>query len=74
MSAPLTNGAVFEISDTDGLLYATTYSNSARVTQIALTRPTDGGPHRYAIHHKTSKLLYEIDGGIVATISNPNGS
>lgn len=72
MAAPLANGAVFEISDVDGLLYAVTYSNSIRVAQIALTRPTDGGPHRYAVYHKTSKLLYELDGVIVATINNPN--
>ncbi len=72
IAVPLINGSVFEISDADGALYAVTYSNSVRITALPLTRATDGGPHRYAIYHKTSKLYFEIDNVLVATINNPN--
>jgi hypothetical protein len=71
-AVPMANGAVFEISDVDGLLYAVIYSNSVRGTPIALTRPTDGLPHRYVIYYKTSKIFFELDNVAVATITNPN--
>jgi hypothetical protein len=71
-AVPLANGAVFEISDVDGLLYAVIYSNSVRGTAIMLPRPTDGGPHRYVIYYKTSKVFFELDNVVVATITNPN--
>ena len=41
VAAPVTNGVVFEIQDTDGALVGAAYSNSTRTQTVALTRPAD---------------------------------
>jgi hypothetical protein len=69
---PLSNGAVFEILDTDGALYGAVYSNSVRTQQLALTRPADGLTHRYAIYYKNSRVYFEIDNVAVGSVSFPN--
>lgn len=71
-AAPLTNGAVFEILDTDGLLYGAVYSNGVRTQSLALTRPTDGLVHRYGTYFKTSRIYFEVDNVSVGSIAFPN--
>ena len=68
---PFVSAAVFEAAE-DGLFYGAAYSNGARTFAVALTRPTDGAAHRFAIYYKTSKIYFEIDGVIVGTLSSPN--
>lgn len=71
-AVPLSNGAVFEILDTDGALYGAVYSNGVRTQSVALTRPTDAAIHRYAIYYKASRAYFEIDGVQVGSIAFPN--
>lgn len=68
---PVTNGSIFEI-DTAGGLQASTYSAGARTQTVALTKPTDGLVHRYAIYYKASRAYFEIDNVSVASIAFPN--
>ena len=68
---PFVSAAVFEVAE-DGLLYGAAYSAGARTFSVALSRPTDGIAHRFAIYYKTSKIYFEIDGLIVGTLTNPN--
>lgn len=70
-AVPIANGSIFEIG-TDGVLYGAVYSNSVRTQSVALTRPTDGTAHRYAIYYKTSRVYFNIDNVTVGTIAFPN--
>lgn len=72
VTAPITNGVVFEIDSTTGALFGSVYSNSTRTNTLALIRPTDGLIHRYAMYYKASKLYFEIDNISVGTIAFPN--
>lgn len=69
---PLTNGVVFETDNTTGALVGVVYSGGVRGTPVALTRPTDGGVHRYGIYYRTSKVYFEIDSVSVGSIDFPN--
>ena len=69
---PITNGSVFELDSATGALFGSVYSNSIRTQTIALTRPTDGLNHRYAIYYKASKVYFEIDNVSVGSIAFPN--
>lgn len=69
---PVTDGAVFEIDDVTGSLFASIYSNSIRTQTSTLVRPTDGTPHRYAIYYRASRVYFELDGVVVSTFAFPN--
>lgn len=72
LTVPITNGAIYEIDTATGGLFASVYSNSVRTQTVALTRPTDGTTHRYAIYYKASRAYFEIDNVQVASIAFPN--
>lgn len=69
---PVTNGAGFELIN--GLLTSAIYSNGVRTMSTALTRPTDGTWHRYAVYFRSSRAYFEIDGVVVATHAYPSPS
>lgn len=68
---PVSNGCVFEV-DTTGALFGVTYSGSVRTQTVALTRPTDGLVHRYALYYKASRAYFEIDNIQVGSLAFPN--
>lgn len=72
VAVPITNGTVFELQDTDGAMVAAIYSNSVRTQAIPLTRPTSGTPMRYAIYYRASRVYFELEGIIVASVAYPN--
>lgn len=72
LAAPITNGSVYEIDDITGALQGSVYSNSVRTQTVALTRPTDGLTHRYAIYYKASRVYFELDNVQVGSLAFPN--
>ena len=72
LTVPITNGAVFEIDNVTGGLFASVYSNGARTQSTSITRPSDGGPHRYSIYFRASRVYYELDNVPVASLAFPN--
>jgi hypothetical protein len=72
VNAPVTNGVVFEISDTDGALYGAVYSNGARTQTVTLARPSDGLMHRYTVAFRTSCVYFQVDDGVPAALPFPN--
>ena len=71
-AVPITNGSVFEIDSVAGALFGSVYSNGVRTQTLALTRPTDGAIHRYALYYKASRVYFEIDNVAVGSIPFPN--
>lgn len=72
LSAPVTNGTVYELDSASGGLFASVYSAGARTQSAALTRPADALSHRYAIYYKASRVYFELDNVVVATLAFPN--
>lgn len=72
VSAPITNGAVYELDSAAGSLLASVYSAGARTQSVALTRPADGLTHRYSIYYKASRVYFELDNVVVASLAFPN--
>jgi hypothetical protein len=74
LSAPITNGAVFEIDNVTGKLFGSVYSGGVRTKslQATLVRPTDGISHRYALYYKASKVYFETDGVQVGSLPFPD--
>lgn len=64
-------GVGFEHSST-GTLYAVIYTGGVRTIVATLTRPTDGGYHRYSLMWRASRSYWLIDGVEVATRANVN--
>lgn len=74
VAVPIVNGVIFEIDNLTGGLFASVYYNGARNQTLALTRPSDGGVHRYSIYYKASRAYYELDNILVASFAFPNPS
>jgi hypothetical protein len=55
----ISEGIGFEV-DTDGILYASVFTGGSRNAQ-ALTKPTDGAQHRYAIVIRSDLILWYQD-------------
>lgn len=68
-AAPITNGVVFELQDTDGSMVGAVYSNGSRTATVPITRPTDGGAHRYNIFFRASRVYFELDSNAATTYS-----
>ena len=64
------DGAGFEVDSATGNLMAVVYKAGVR-TQIGanLTRPSDGGLHRYSVCHRVTKTFWFIDGYTAAVAS-----
>jgi hypothetical protein len=61
VSGALTNAIGFE-QDTTGVLSAVIYSNGSKIWSQALTRPSDGLPHRMACVYRQDISTWWIDG------------
>ncbi len=81
VAAPIVDGAGFEYSSTTGALSMVIWATGVRTAVTPLTDSTvtavlaaalaDGLSHRYAVYYKTSRVYFEIDTIIVATVSEP---
>lgn len=72
VAAPLVNAVGFDLDATTGALEGVVWSGGAKTQSVALTRPTDGAWHRYAIFYKTSRAYFEIDGVVGGSIAYPS--
>jgi len=54
-------GVGFELDATSGALQAVTYTSGAKTVIAALTKPTDGLNHRYAMQYRNSRNFWFID-------------
>lgn len=71
-AAPITNGVVFIQDYTAGVFYGAVYSAGTRTQTLTLTRPSDGGLHRYQILFKQSRVFFVIDGVSQGSLTSPN--
>lgn len=71
-AAPVLHGIVFLLDYTAGALQAATYNGGTRTVVAILTRPTDGGWHRYEVVYRQSVAYWLIDGVVVATRGFPD--
>lgn len=70
-TVPYVNAVGFQLDPTTGALAGVVWSASAQTQTVALTRPTDGSWHRYAMFYKTSRVYFEIDGVVGGSIAYP---
>jgi len=80
VAAPIVDGGGFEFSDVDGAMNCVTWAAGVRtvipfvagVTAQIAAALADGAAHRYAVYYKTSRIYCELDGVVVATVSEPS--
>ncbi|HEY8886179.1 MAG TPA: hypothetical protein VIM31_01615 [Candidatus Microsaccharimonas sp.] len=58
---PLTDAIGFEIDSATGNLFGVVYSSGTRTSTSALTRPIDGGFHKYIFVYRTDTVIFYID-------------
>jgi hypothetical protein len=82
VAAPIIDGAGFEWIDTTGALScviwaagvrtAVPFTSGSAIAAITAAALADGLAHRYGIYYKTSRVYFEIDTVVVATIAEPS--
>ncbi len=81
VAAPIVDGAGFEFINTTGALSCViwaagvrtpvAFSSSVAITNVLAAALADGLAHRYGVYYKTSRVYFEIDTIVVASVSEP---
>lgn len=81
VAAPITDGAGFEYSATDGSLNYVIWAAGVRTavapisnaaTAAVIATLNNGDEHRYSVFYKTSTVYFQIDNVVMARVSQPN--